>query len=153
MTAELLLLHAGSVGGVGHVDGDRQVGRDGEGARRAAVEPDLLLDRCDRHHPAAELAALMAPPEGLERDVGAEPVVHRPRDEPAAIDGDRVGGDHDRIADADQLLGAVAIGGADIDVQAVELHRGLCCSFLSTWIAWRPMTPGTVPSRVSTRTR
>ena len=142
MASELLLLHAGGVGGVGHVDGERQVRRDGEGARRAAVELDLLLDRCDRHHPAAELAALVAAPEGLERDVGAEPVVHRPRDEPAAIDGPRVGGDHNRIADADQLLFAIAIGGADIDVQAVELHRGLLLLLLEHVDRLAPDDPG-----------
>ena len=50
-----------------------------------AVQPDLLLDRGDRRRRrAVEPAALVAAARDLERDVGAEPVVHRARDEPVA---------------------------------------------------------------------
>ena len=65
----------------------------------------------------------MAAPQRLQRDVGAEAVVHRARDQALAGERERLGGDHDRVADADQLGGLVAVGGADVDVQALELDH------------------------------
>ena len=38
-----------------------------------------------------------------------------------AGEADRLGGDHDRVADPDQLGRLVAVGGADVDVEALQL--------------------------------
>src|SRR4029450_7014621 len=43
--ADLLLLVAGSVGGVRHIDGNADVRMDAVGARGGAAQADLLLDR------------------------------------------------------------------------------------------------------------
>ena len=96
-------------------------GRTAKAGGAGAVQPDLLLDRGDRGEAAAQRAALVAAAQRLERDVGAEPVVHRPRDEPVAGERHRLGGDHDRVADPDQLRRLVAVGGADVDVEALQL--------------------------------
>ena len=72
---------------------------------------------------AGVAAALVAAPRDLERDVGAEAVVHRARGEPLAGERERLGVDHDRVADPQQLECLVAVGGADVDVKAVELDR------------------------------
>ncbi len=48
VAADLLLVDAGGVGGVGDVDGDRQVGLHLEGRGAGAEEADLLLDGGDR---------------------------------------------------------------------------------------------------------
>ena len=96
-------------------------GRDLEGRGAGAEEADLLLDRGDGGEAAAQRVALVAAPQRLERDVGAEAVVHRARDQPVAGEAHRLGGDHDRVADADQRGGLVAVGGADVDVQALQL--------------------------------
>ena len=70
--------------------------------------------------PASE-AALMAAAQRLQGDVGAEPVVHRAGDQPLAGEAHRLGGDDDRVADPDQLSRLVAVGGADVDVEAFQL--------------------------------
>ena len=123
VAAELLLVDAGGVGGVGDVDDDRQVGLDREGRGAGAEEADLLLDGGDRGEAALQRAALVAAAQRLEGDVGAEPVVHRARDQAVAGEAQRLGGDHDRVADPDQLGGLVAVGGADVDVQALQLDH------------------------------
>ena len=87
------------------------------------MQPDLLLDRDHPGDRAGEAAALGASAGDLERDVGAEPVVHRPRDEPAAGQCHGLAGDHRRVADPDHPQRLVAVGGADVEVQAVELDR------------------------------
>ena len=98
--------------------------RSGSSAKAEVPPPlqaDLLLDRGDAGDAARVAAALLAAPRELERDVGAEPVVHRARDQAIAdqLSGGRI--DHGRVADPEHLLRLVAVGGADVDVQAVEL--------------------------------
>ena len=90
-----------------------------------AVQPDLLLDRGDPGDVGRQPAALVAAARDLERDVGAEAVVERARDQPASGEAHRLGADNDRIADPQQLERLVAVGGADVDVQAGELDRHL----------------------------
>ena len=65
----------------------------------------------------------LAAAQRLERDVGAEAVVHRARDQPVAGEAHGLGGDHRRVADPDQLARLVAVGGADVDVEALELDH------------------------------
>ena len=77
-------------------------------AATAAKEPPGPLPSC-------------AAAQALQRDVGAEAVVHRPGDEPLAGHRHRLGGDHHRVADPDQRLGLLAVGGADVDVHALQL--------------------------------
>ena len=48
VAADLLLVDPGGVGGVGDVDGDREVGPDLEGGGAGAEEADLLLHGGDR---------------------------------------------------------------------------------------------------------
>ena len=111
----------GGVGGVRdvHRHRERRAQVVGRGAR--AVQPDLLLHRGDSGDRAGELSALVAAACDLERDEGAEAVVHRPRGEAAAGERDGFGGDNCRVADPDQLQGRVLVGGADVDVEALEL--------------------------------
>ena len=130
VAAVLLLVDPGRVGGVGDVDGDREVGGEREGGGAAAIQADLLLDRGDAGDAARVAAALPAAACELERDVGAEPVVHRARDEAIAdqLSGGRI--DHGRVADPEHLLRLIAVGGADVDVQAVELDGALALVLL-----------------------
>ena len=121
VAADLLLVDPGRVGGVGDVDGDRDVGAELEGGGAGAEEADLLLHGGDGGHRAAGPVALGAAAQALQRDVGAEAVVHRAGDEPLAGDRHRLGGDHHRVADPDQLRGLLAVGGADVDVHALQL--------------------------------
>jgi hypothetical protein len=130
VAAELLLVQAGGVGRVGDVDCEGDVGADREGAGDRALQPDLLLDRGDRRHPPLQPPARVNAARRVERDVGAEPVVHRARDEPGAVEPHRVGGDHRRVADPDHLQGAVPVGGADVDVEALQLDRLLAIVLL-----------------------
>ena len=71
------------VGGVGHVDHDRDVGLERVGRCVRAREGDLLLRRRHRRNVAGRAARLRDQPRGGQRDVGAEPVVERARGEPA----------------------------------------------------------------------
>ena len=57
-----------------------------------------------------------------QRDVAAEPVVHRARDEAVVGQLDRLAGDHRDVADAHQRARLVAVGRADVDVQVLELR-------------------------------
>ena len=97
-------------------------GRTSKAAVRAPKRPISSCTAATAAKAAAGAAALVAAAQALQRHVGAEPVVHRPRDEAlAGITAHRLGGDHDRVADPDQLLGLVAVGGADVDVQPLQL--------------------------------
>ena len=96
-------------------------GRSWKAAVRAPKRP---ISSCTAATAAIEPpgpVALGAAAQALQRDVGAEAVVHRARDEPVAGDRHRLGGDHDRVADPDQRLGLLAVGGADVDVHALQL--------------------------------
>src|SRR5436853_775946 len=121
VAADLLLVDAGGVGGVGHIDGDRDVRPHVEGGGAGAEEADLLLHGGDGGKGTAGAFALGAAAQALEGDVGAEPVVHRAGDEAVADDRHRLGRDHHRVADPDQRLGLLAVGGADVDVHALQL--------------------------------
>ena len=129
VAAELLLLDAGGVGGEGHVDGDRDVRPQRERGRARAREGDLLLRDGGRVHVAGRAAGLGDQARGLERDEAAEPVVQRARDEPAVGQLDGLAGDHRDVADAHLRARLVAVLGADVDVQALEL-RGLLARLL-----------------------
>jgi hypothetical protein len=113
----------GASGGVGYVDGDRQIGADLEGGGASSEQPDLLLHRGDRGEGAGELAGCVGAAQALQGDVSAEPVVHRPRDEPLTGDRGRLGGDHHRVADPDHLGCDVAVLGADVDVHPFQLDH------------------------------
>ena len=56
-----------------------------------------------------------------ERDVDAEPVVERARDEPVVAQLQRLGRDHDRVALAHELARLLAVAHADVHVQALQL--------------------------------
>ena len=103
VAAELLLVDAGGVGGVGDVDDDARSGRTAKAEVRAPKRP---ISSCTAAI-AAKLplsdVALVAAPQRLEGDVGAEAVVHRARDRAVAGEAQRLGGDHHRVADPDQL--------------------------------------------------
>ena len=155
VAADLLLLDAGGVGGVGDVDDDRDRRLQQVGGGAGAVDADLLLDRGDAGDAGRVAAALVAATRDLERDVGAEAVVHRARGEPVAGERQRLGVDHHRVADPQHRQRLVAVGGADVDVQALELDRLLALLVLEQVDrACGRSTPGTAPSlglRPSTR--
>ena len=94
------------------------VGLELERGGAGAVEADLLLGVRDAGDPAGELAVLVAAPRDLERDVRAEAVVHRARDQALTLDADGLARDHDRVADPDELARGIAVLGADVDVEA-----------------------------------
>ena len=121
--AELARLDAGDVGGVGHVDHDRHVGLELVCHRARAVRADLLLHRRHAGHRAGAAARLRNAPRHLERDVDAEAVVERPRCDPPAQQVQRLGGDHDRIAEAHPFERLVAVLRADVDVERLQLDR------------------------------
>ena len=98
-------------------------GRTSKAAVRAPKRPISSCTAATAAKEPAELAALVGAAQALQRHVGAEAVVHRPGDEPVADDRQRLGGDHDRVADPDQLGRLVAVGGADVDVQALQLDH------------------------------
>ncbi len=117
----LVLVDPGRVGGVRDVDGDRQGRLEVEGGGPGAVEADLLLGVGHAGDPARDLVGLGAAARDLQRDVGAEAVVHRARDEARALNAHRLAADHGRVADPHQLTGGVAVLGADVDVKLLEL--------------------------------
>ena len=96
-------------------------GRTSKAAVRAPKRPISSCTAATAAKRAAGAVALVAAAQALERDVGAKAVVHRPRDQTLAGHRHRLGGDHDRVADPDQLLGLLAVGGADVDVHALQL--------------------------------
>ena len=100
-----------------------------------------------------EPAALVAAAQRLERDVGAEPVVHRARDQPAAVE--RTGSASITTGSPIRTSSSARRGRRRRCRCAGPSSSTACffCSSLSRWIALRPTTPGTGPSRVSTRTR
>ena len=108
---------------MGDVDRDGEVRSDLEGRGPRSEQPDLLLHRRDGGEAAGERATLVAAPQRLQGHVGAEAVVHRPGDEAIAGQAHRLGGDHDWVADADQLSGLVAVGDTDVYVQALQLDH------------------------------
>ncbi len=112
--------------------GSQQVGR---GLR--AVDPDLLLNRCDPGDADRVAAALMTAARVLERDVGAEAVVHRARGETIAGEPQGLGVDHDRVADAHHAQRLVAVSGADVDVKPLDLDDLLALLVLEQvdWLA------------------
>ena len=67
----------GRVGGVGDVDGDRDVGAKLERGGAGAEQADLLLCCRDRRQAAGGPAVRVDSAQRLERRVGAEAIVHR----------------------------------------------------------------------------
>ncbi len=96
-------------------------GRDAKALVPRAVQADLLLDRGDCGHAALELAALVHAAQRLERDVGTEAIVHRARDQAGAIERSWLCRDHDRVTDSHELERTVAIVGADVHVEVLQL--------------------------------
>ncbi len=70
---------------------------------------------------AFEASALVDPAGRFEGDVGAEAVVHRLGDQTGSAYLERDAVDHDRVADADQLLGLFTAVDAEVDVHLLEL--------------------------------
>ncbi len=138
------------------VDHDRDVGVVRERARARAGEGDLLLDHREREHVAGRAAGLGDEPRGLQRDVAAPTrlsserettrLVAEARPARASITRD--------VADADQLAGLVAVLGADVDVQVVQLGDLLALLVARAGgSASADRRPGSSPSRVATSTR
>ena len=68
-------------------------------------------------------AGLGDQPRGLERHPGAEAVVHRARRVAPVGQLDRLAGDDRDVADAHAAARVLAVAGADVDVQVLELRR------------------------------
>ncbi len=152
--AQLLLVDPRGVGGVGDVDDHCEVGLDREGRGAGAEEADLLLHGGDRGEARAQRVALVAAAQRLQRDVGAEAVVHRAGDQAVAGQVHRLARDHDRVADPDQLGRLLAVGGADVDVQPFQLDDLLARFGVEQVQRLAPGdTPSTGPSRPCTSTR
>ena len=119
---------AGRVGRVGHVDDDRDVGRAARSARRArAGEGDLLLHDGDRDDVAGRAAGLGDEPRRLERDVAAEAVVHRARDDAVVGQLDRLAVDHGDVADAHAAPRASSPSSAPMSMcRSSQLARPSC---------------------------
>ncbi len=116
----------GCVVGVGHVDRDRDVRLVAVGGCACAIQTDLLLD--DGHAQARHRERRRPPPPAARR---ARPRNSR-RGCPASARRRRPFGklerlhvDHARVADPHALARLVARGGADVDVQALELGARL----------------------------
>ena len=76
----------------------------------------------DRGHIAGRAALLGDQPRRLQRDEGAEPVVHRARDHPAVEQLDRLAGDDRDVAEPHLGARVVGVLGPDVDVQVLELR-------------------------------
>ena len=118
---DLGLVDPRRVGRVRDVDGDREPGPQAVRHRPRAVEPGLLLHGGDGDHVAGRAAGLGDEPRGLERDVAAEAIVHRARGDAAVRQLDRIAVDHGHVADPHERARLVAVLGADVDVQLLEL--------------------------------
>ena len=125
MAAELLLLHAGGVGGVGDVDRERQVrARPRRRSVRAPLRPISSWTEAIAAIRPRELAALVAAPQrprARRRRRGGCPSTARRAGRRRAVSGSAAitTGSPMRTSSS----APVAIGGADVDVQAVELDR------------------------------
>ncbi len=139
----LLLVDAGRVGRVGDVDGDRDVGFQLEGRGAGAEQADLLLHRGDARHRAARAGALGAAAGRFERDVGAEPVVHRLGDEARA--GTCIGSVRITIGSPTRTRASASSRSATPMSMCIDLSSTtfLRWSGSSRWIGLRPATPGT----------
>jgi hypothetical protein len=115
----------GDVGGARDVDRERDLRLEGEQRRaRTAVIADLLLHGGHRGHVAGRASCLGDRPRRFQRDVGAEPVVQRPRCDPAAGQLDRLPGDHGDVTDLQEAERLLSGTRADVHVQVVELDSG-----------------------------
>ena len=119
-----------------------------------AVQPDLLLDRGDPGDVGRQPAALVAAARDLERDVGAEAVVERARDQPAA--GERASARRGSRPGRRSAAARAPRRGRRRRCRCAGRSSSTAiffCSSLSRWTGLRPITPGTAPSRVCTSTR
>ena len=119
--ADLVDVDARRAGLVRDVDDDRDVGLQAVGGGARAAERDLLLHDAAGRDVAGRAAGLGDDARGLERDEGAEAVVHRARDDAVVVQLERLAGDHGDVADAHELARLVAVLGADVDVQVAQL--------------------------------
>jgi hypothetical protein len=69
MAADFLLVHSGSIGGVGDVDRHGQVWPDGESGRTGTEETDFLLHGRDRGKPRLCCLVLIHAPQSLQGHV------------------------------------------------------------------------------------
>ncbi len=113
---------AGNVGRVRDVDHDRNVGLERKRCRPSTEEPHFLGDgrHCNDVH--LRIAGLGNPVCRLERNVRAEPVVERPRDDPAVTELERLAVPDTRVAGPNELVGFLAVPGTDVDVQVCMLE-------------------------------
>jgi hypothetical protein len=105
------------------VDDDRHVGLERERAGDRAPEAGLLLRRRHRADLAGRAAGLGDQPRRLQRHPGPEAVVHRARRVAPVGQLDRLAGDDRDVADPHHPAGVVAVAGADVDVQVLELRH------------------------------
>src|SRR5438105_2700790 len=108
---------ARNVGRPGDIDSERKIGLERERRRLRAEVADLLGDGGDRDDVDLRVAGLADPPCRLERDVAAEAVVERTRDEPPVRQLERLPLPHADVADADARGRFRAVARADVDVQ------------------------------------
>ncbi|CAA9477717.1 MAG: hypothetical protein AVDCRST_MAG13-960 [uncultured Solirubrobacteraceae bacterium] len=123
--AERADLDPGRVRRVRDVHDHRDVGAQPVGGRARAVEADLLLDRGHGDHVARRAARAGHEARSLVGDEGPEPVVHRLGDRAAVGQFDGIAGQHRGVPDADHPARLVAVRGADVDVELLELRDAL----------------------------
>ena len=105
------------------VDRERDVGLERERRRARAVVADLLLHGGDGDDVDLRVARLSDAPRRLERDVGAEPVVERARDEPAVRQLERLAAPDAGVAEPDERRGLLARSSAPM-----SMCRSACSS-------------------------
>ena len=154
MAADLLLVDARGVGGVGDVDGDRQVGLHREGRGAGAEQADLLLHRGDRGEagPRAQPRSWRgAAPRARRRRRAGCPSSARPA-------GRRPGAPARRRSPPGRRPGPARAASSRSAAPMSMCRPFSSTTFLrwsasSRWIGLRPTTPGTGPSLPRTSTR
>ena len=145
VAAFLVLVDAGRVGGVGHVDGDRECWLEVEGSGACAVEADLLLGVGDARDAARDLVRARRSAARLQErrtSRGGCPSSARPGANPGRASGRA---DHGGVADPHQLARGIAVLGADVDVKLLELDDLLSLLFLEQVDRLSPRDAGDRP--------
>jgi hypothetical protein len=104
----------------GDVEDDGDVRLEREDRSAGSVAADLLLRRGDGDDVARRVGGAAR---SLERDVGAEPVVERARDDPAVRQLDGLCAQHRRVAGTHEAPRVLAVAGADVDVEIPDVGR------------------------------
>ena len=143
---------AGDVGRIRDVDRERDLGLERERRRPRAVVADLLLHGRDRDDVDLASPASATPPRRLERDVRAEPVVERLRDDAAVRQLERLALPDPGVARADARGRVVAVARADVHVEVLAAQARTLPRSLRAGRDDRRRRPGP-PSRPAITTR